>query len=90
MYPPLIDQLDNLLFWRQTVGVTGDGPYDSNAIRRIITLEGGLVGDEDIWHPNQLVVIGRENFDEGYLRESVKLLYVQEKRPCEYISQEDF
>ena len=90
MYLPLVDRLEHLLFWGQTVGVTGDGPYEARAIEKIITLEGGLVGDKDVWQPNQLLVIGREHFDRDYLRESVRILYSENKTPCEYISQEDF
>ncbi len=90
MHPPLVDRLEHLLFWGQTVGVTGDGPYEAHAIEKIITLEGGLVGDKDVWQSNQLLVIGRENFDRDYLKRSVQILYLKNKTPCEYISQEDF
>jgi hypothetical protein len=90
MHPPLVDSLEHLLFWRQTVGVTGDGPYEARAIEKIITLEGGLVGDKDAWQPNQLLVIGRKNFDRNYLKESVQILHLYNETPCEYISQEDF
>lgn len=90
MHPPLVDRLKHLLFWGQTVGITGDGPYEARAIEKIITLEGGLVGDRDVWQSNQLLVIGREDFDQDYLKRSVQLLYLQNKTPCEYISQEDF
>lgn len=87
---PLVDRLEHLLFWGQTIGVTGHGPYEARAIEKIITLEGGLVGDSDIWQPNQLLVIGREDFDHEYLKSSVKVLFLENKTPCEYISQEDF
>jgi len=90
VYPPLVDRLEHLLFWRQTVGVTGDGPYEARAIEKIVTLEGGMVGDKDVWQPNQLMIVGRENFDHSYLESSVRLLYLQNRIPCEYISQEDF
>lgn len=90
MHPPLVDRLEHLLFWKQTVGVTGDGPYEADAIKKIVTLEGGLVGDKDVWQPNQLLVIGRESFDHDYLKMSVQRLYSKNKTPCEYISQEDF
>lgn len=87
---PLVDRLEQLLFWRQTVGVTGDGPYEAVAIEKIITLEGGLVGGREAWQPYQLMVVGRENFDREYLKESIKKLYLQNGTPCEYVSQEDF
>lgn len=90
MHLPLVDRLEHLLFWRQTVGVTGDGPYEARAIEKIVTLEGGVVGGRDIWQPSQLVVIGREGFDPEYLQSSVSILKTEKKTPCEYISQEDF
>jgi hypothetical protein len=89
MYLPLVDKLEHLLFLGQTVGVTGDGPYEARALAKIVTLEGGLVGDENTWQRYQLVIIGRENFDRKYLRESIRMR-LKHEIPCEYISQEDF
>lgn len=80
---------DDLLFWGKTVGVTGSGPYDEMAIERIVTLEGAVVGDSDIWQTNQMVIVGREAFDEGYLMKSVEF-GLEEGFTCRYLSQEDF
>ncbi len=80
---------DDLLFWGKTVGVTGSGPYDEMAIERIATLEGAVVGDSDIWQTNQMVIVGREAFDEDYLMKSVEF-GLDEGFTCRYLSQEDF
>jgi hypothetical protein len=81
--------LDSLLFWGKTVGVTGSGPYDEFAIEKIVTLEGGIVGDYDIWQTNQMIIVGREAFDEDYLVESVNF-GLKHGFTCRYLSQEDF
>ncbi len=81
--------LDALLFWGKTVGVTGSGPYDEMAIEKIVTLEGGIVGDADIWQTNQMVIVGREAFDEDYLLKSVEF-GMEHGFACRYLSQEDF
>jgi hypothetical protein len=80
---------DDLLFWGKTVGVTGSGPYDEMAIERIATLEGAVVGDYDIWQTNQLMIVGREAFDEDYLIKSVEFR-LEEGFTCRYLAQEDF
>ncbi len=81
--------LDALLFWGRTAGVTGSGPYDEMAIEKIVTLEGGIVGDGDVWQTNQMVIVGREAFDEDYLLKSVEF-GMEQGFTCRYLSQEDF
>ncbi len=81
--------LDALLFWGKTVGVTGSGPYEETAIEKIVSLEGGIVGDADVWQTNQMVVVGREGFDEDYLVRSVEF-GMEQGFVCRYLSQEDF
>ncbi|MDP9437253.1 MAG: hypothetical protein M3P49_00660 [Actinomycetota bacterium] len=81
--------LDALLFWGKTLGVTGNGPYEEMAIEKIVSLEGGIVGDADVWQTNQMVVVGREGFDEDYLVRSVKF-GMEQGFVCRYLSQEDF
>jgi hypothetical protein len=41
--------LNALLFWGETVGVTGIDLYDEMDIGNIVTLEGAIAGDMDIW-----------------------------------------
>lgn len=81
--------LDDLLFWSKTVGVTGSGPYEKVALEKIVKLEGGIVGDGEIWQTNQLVIIGREDFDKKYLLRSVEF-GSEHGFSCRYLSQEDF
>lgn len=81
--------LDALLFWGEIVGVTGSGPYDEMVIEKIATLEGAIVGDADIWQTNQLIVVGREDFDEEYLETSIDF-GLEHGFTCRYLSQEDF
>ena len=81
--------LDALLFWGETVGVTGSGPHDEAVIEKIATLEGAIVGDMDIWQTNQLLVVGREDFDEEYLERSIDF-GLEHGFTCRYLSQEDF
>ena len=81
--------LDALLFWGETVGVTGSGPYDEVVIEKIAALEGAIVGDADIWQTNQLIVVGREDFDEEYLEASIDF-GLEHGFACRYLSQEDF
>lgn len=81
--------LDALLFWGETVGVTGNGPYDQMVIEKIATLEGAIVGDMDIWQTNQLIVVGREDFSEEYLERSIDFGF-EHGFTCRYLSQEDF
>ncbi len=52
-------------------------------------LEGAIVGDMDIWQTNQIMVVGRENFDEDYLIKSIEFGF-EHDFTCRYLSQEDF
>ncbi len=81
--------MDALLFWGETVSVTGDGPYDELVIKKIATLEGAIVGDIDIWQTNQLIVVGRKDFDKQYLETSIDF-GLEHGFTCRYLSQEDF
>ena len=81
--------LDALLLWGETVGVTGGDPYDELVLKKIVTLEGGIVGDSDIWQTNQLIIVGRQAFDEDYLRKSVEF-GLEQGFTCRYLAQEDF
>jgi len=81
--------IETSLFWGKTVGVTGRDPYDELALKKIVSLEGGLVGDADIWQTNQLIIVGREAFDKNYLRRSIEF-GLEQGFVCRYLSQEDF
>lgn len=81
--------LDRLLFWNETVSVTGGSPYEEHAISKIVRLEGGIIGDKDIWQTHQIVVVGRKAFDEDYLIES-REFGIEHGFTCRYLSQEDF
>jgi hypothetical protein len=70
----------------KTVGVTGDGPYESADLGTLITKLGGVVDHEEIpWGEQDYIVIGRANFATHYLEESL------DNAPgIQYFSQEDF
>ena len=80
-------------FEGEIIAVTGDSPFPSDAIERIVELEGATLGGtfnrDDTWQENQLVIIGREDFSKEYLIESVE---VGQRHGfiCQYITQEDF
>lgn len=50
---------------------------------------GGIIGDKDIWQHDQVVIVGRSNYDIGYLQKSIhmgrRFNFI-----CQYMSQEDF
>lgn len=75
------------------IAVTGDDPHYSEAIERIVRLEGGTVGgrsgDDGSWQVNQIVVVGREDFVEEYLVESINV-GLRHGLTCRYMSQEAF
>jgi hypothetical protein len=71
------------------IGVTGNKPYDEQALKRDISLKGGCIGDKQIWQDDQIVVIGREGFDKDYLTSSVEI-GCRYGFTCQYMSQEDF
>lgn len=80
-------------FLEQVIAVTGDDPYYQEAIERIVLLEGatvgGWIGQDDTWQMNQIVVVGRDDFTEEYLMDSIKIGQRHGFR-CQYMSQEDF
>src|SRR6266404_3984194 len=80
-------------FVGQVIGVTGDSPHYDEAINRIVLLEGGVlggsIGHDDSWQMNQIIVIGRDDFSEEYLLESINVC--QRRRfTFNYMSQEVF
>ena len=59
--------LDAHLSWRETVGVTGNGPHDTAVIEKVATLEGAIVGDMErrakpLWCLPRRVVVGSSCF----------------------------
>jgi hypothetical protein len=71
------------------LGVTGQGPLEDSLLREGITREGGWIGDYDIWQKDQIIVVGREGFDEEYLKRSIEI-GLRFKFKCVYFSQEAF
>ena len=77
----------------QIIGVTGFNLHDNKALEKIIELEGGIVkgdiGYDEVWEEEQIIVIGRTDFGEEYLKESIRAGNELEFR-CRYMTQEDF
>lgn len=80
-------------FIGEIIAVTGDGPHYEEAIERIIRLEGatsgGRMGDDGSWQENQIVVVGRDDFDADYLIESINV-GLRHGFTCRYMAQEAF
>jgi hypothetical protein len=68
------------------VGVTGNDPVDELVVGSIAYWQGALLGDLDIWQNNEIIVIGREGFDEGYLKKAIELI-LSENIYIHFISQ---
>jgi hypothetical protein len=74
------------------IGVTGCstmGHTHKYTIEEIIKDEGGIIGNKDIWQKDQIIVVGRNNFDKQYLEKSVEI-GLQFGFTCRYMAQEDF
>lgn len=80
-------------FLGEIIAITGDGPHYQEAIERIARLEGatlgGRIGQDDSWQENQIVVVGRDDFGEDYLIESIEV-GLRHGFTCRYMSQEAF
>lgn len=73
----------------QVIGCTGSGPYDDVKIKKNI-LEGfGIIGNQDVWQHDQVIVVGNIAFDRIYLQRSLE---IGQKFGfmCHYMSQQDF
>jgi len=77
------------VFTDQTITITGNTPYEEWALERIALLEGGTISNSYDWDEEQLIVIGREDFDRNYLIASVEF-GLENEFTCQYLSQEDF
>jgi hypothetical protein len=93
-HPEAVDELQRLYIEvnirsQVVIGVTGNTPHAEQDLKKGILLNGGYIGDKEIWQRDQILVIGREDFDKDYLRASVGtgLLY---GFTCRYMRQEDF
>ncbi len=71
------------------IGVTGSMPWNNFDLELGTILEEGCLGKSGIWQQNQIIVIGREDFDKEYLKQSVEI-GLQFKFTCTYLSQEAF
>jgi hypothetical protein len=90
LYRPLRTNLDQPgKFFAQVVGVTGREPVSAVLLRDEIMREDGVIGNAGIWQKDQIVVVGREDFDEAYLKRSVEI-GMRFKFTCVYLSQEAF
>jgi hypothetical protein len=99
-FPDVVERIEsNLQYYRevynakklasQIVGVTGEGPLESIEVRQLVEKNGGFATGSDIWQADQIVVIGREQFDKEYLRESIRV-GLNCGFTCAFMSQEAF
>lgn len=68
---------------------TGWSPFSSKTIRSLAFWDGAILGGRDIWQEGQFIVVGREGFDEDYLRRAAELAS-EKDLAIEFLSQEDF
>lgn len=71
------------------VGATGDDPVTEMEIRSLAFWQGAILGDDDIWQDNQIIVVGRNQFDKTYLKQAIDLI-LREKIHIHFIAQELF
>jgi hypothetical protein len=74
-------------FAGQIVGYTGRFPFDPSDIEKLIRRLGGTPGFDGMWQADQLMIIGREGFDQTYLKHSVQA-GLRHGFECHYLSQE--
>lgn len=77
-----------ILAWH-IIRVTGNNPLQSVQIEKFAERNGAYVTDGGVWQDDGIVIIGREEFDEEFLRESVQAGISNNFR-CAYMSQEAF
>ena len=81
-------KMDFLLNGR-VVGITGNQPQKEEEIRSLAFWNGAILGDYDIWQDNQVIVVGRRDFDKDYLKQAVELI-ITKTVFIYFISQEVF
>lgn len=70
-------------------GVTGDDPDPEATIKEMIAERGGLVMDFNAIRDQQIIVVGRQQFNETYLTSAINTA-VKRKLSVYFLSQEDF
>lgn len=74
-------------FLGQYVSTTGEGPLQERHIESIVVPQQGTFVDRNSWYKQQIVVIGRENFDKGYLNRAINITRANDLK-FTFISQE--
>jgi hypothetical protein len=77
------------VFEGRVIGCTGSGPYSEAFIKDTTLRNLGIVGDKDIWQQDEVIVVGRSNYDQSYLEKSFEIGTTYDFQ-CRYLSQEDF
>lgn len=71
---------------KKIIGVTGNGPFEPEDIAQLVSKLGGVIDNTQLDRGKQdYIVIGRKEFEEEYLVESIK-----QNLEIRYFSQEDF
>jgi hypothetical protein len=71
------------------ISATGSGFLTEQEVRSLSYWQGAILADADIWRDEQVIVIGREQFDEAYLKQAIELI-VRRKIHIYFVSQELF